>query len=58
VGNSLQQADPDFNVQFLLLVKVFLYGFHWGYLSLTLFHTLTGIFVKRKMFLISWNEIK
>jgi hypothetical protein len=58
VGNSLWQADPDFKVQFLLLVRVLLYGFHRGYLSLTLVHAPTGIFVKRKILLISWNEIK
>jgi hypothetical protein len=58
VGKSLWQADPDFKVQFLLLVRVLLYGFHRGYLSLTLVHALTGIFVKRKILLISWNEIK
>jgi hypothetical protein len=40
LGNSLWQADPDFKVQFLLLVRVLLYGFHRGYLSLTLVHVL------------------
>jgi hypothetical protein len=58
VGSSLWQADLDFKVHFLLLVRVLLYGFHQGYLSLTLVHALTGIFVKRKILLISWNEIK
>jgi hypothetical protein len=58
VGNSLWQADPDFKVQFLLLVRVLLYGFHRGHLNLTLVHALIGIFVKRKILLISWNEIK
>jgi hypothetical protein len=57
VGNSLWQADPDFKVQFLLLVRVLLYGFHRGYLSLTLVQTPSGIFVKRTILLISWNEI-
>jgi hypothetical protein len=58
VGNSLWQDDPDFKVQFLLLVTVLLYGFHQGYLSLTLVHAPTWIFVKRTILLISWNEIK
>jgi hypothetical protein len=58
VGNSLWQDDPDFKLQFLLLVRVLLYAFHRGYLSLTLVHALTRIFVKRKILLISWNEIK
>jgi hypothetical protein len=58
VGSSLWQVDPDFKVQFLLLVSVLLYGSHRGYLSLTLVHALTGIFVKIKKLLISWNEIK
>jgi hypothetical protein len=57
VGNNLWQADPDFKVQFLLLVRVVLYGFHRGYLSLTLVQTPLGIFVKRTILLISWNEI-
>jgi hypothetical protein len=58
VGSSLWQADPDFKVQFLLLVRVLFYGFHLGYLSLTLVHASTGSFVKRTILLISWNEIK
>jgi hypothetical protein len=58
LGNSLWQTDPYFKVQFLLLVKVLLYGFHRRYLSLTLVHALIGIFVNRKIFFISWNEIK
>jgi hypothetical protein len=57
VGNNLWQADPDFKVQFLLPVRVLLYGFHRGYLSLTLVQTPSGIFVKRTILLISWNEI-
>jgi hypothetical protein len=57
VGNSLWQVDRDFKVQFLLFVRVLLYGFHQGYLSLTLLHALKGIFVKRKILVISWNEI-
>jgi hypothetical protein len=58
VGSCLCQADPDFKVQFLLLVRFLLYGFHRGYLNLTLVHAPTGIFVKRTILLISWNEIK
>jgi hypothetical protein len=57
VGSSLWQVDPDFKVQFLLLVRVLLYGFHWGYLSLTLVHAPHKDFVKRTILLISWNEI-
>jgi hypothetical protein len=57
-GNNLWQVDPDFKVHFLLLVRVLLYGFHREYLSLTLVHALTGSFLKRKILLISWNEIK
>jgi hypothetical protein len=58
VGSSLWQDDLDFKLQFLLLAKVLLYGFHRGYLSLTLVHALTWIFLKRKILLISWNEIR
>jgi hypothetical protein len=57
VGNNLWQVDLDFKVQFLLPVKVLLYGLHWGYLSLTLVQTPLGIFVKRIILLISCNEI-
>jgi hypothetical protein len=57
VGSSLWQADPDFKVQFLLHVRILLYGFHRGYLSLTLVQTPSGIFVKGMILLISWNEI-
>jgi len=53
VGNSLWQVDPYFKVQFLLLVRVLLYGFHQGFLSLTLVHAPLGNFVKRKILLIS-----
>jgi hypothetical protein len=52
------QANPYFKVQFLLLVRVLLYGFHRGYLSLTLVHAPTRIFVKRTIVFIPWNEIK
>jgi hypothetical protein len=37
--------------------EVLLYGFHRGHLSLTLVQTSLGIFVKRMILLISWNEI-
>jgi hypothetical protein len=30
IGSSLWKADPDYKVQFLLLVKVPLYRFHRG----------------------------
>jgi hypothetical protein len=58
VGSNIWQADPDFKAQFLLLVRVLLYGFHRGYLSLTLVHAPHRDFVKRQILLISWNEIK
>jgi hypothetical protein len=57
VGNNLWQVVSDFKIHFLLPVRVLLYGFHWGYLSLTLVQTPSGIFVKRMILLISWNEI-
>jgi hypothetical protein len=57
VGINLWQADPNFKVQFLLPVRVHLYGFHRGYLSLTLVQTPLGIFAKRTTLLISWNDI-
>ena len=58
VGNNLWQSDPDFKVQFLLPFRVLLYGFHRGYLSLTLVQTPSRIFVKRTILLISWNEVR
>jgi hypothetical protein len=57
VGNNLWQADPYFKVQFLLHVRVLLYGFDRRYLSLTLVQNPSGIFVKRTILLISHNEI-
>jgi hypothetical protein len=57
VDNNLWQVDLDFKVQFLLPVRVLLYGFHQGYLSLNLVQTPSWIFVKRTIILISWNEI-
>jgi hypothetical protein len=58
VGSSMWQVDPDFKFQFLLLFRDLLYGFHRGYLSLTLVHAPHRDFVKRTIILISWNEIK
>jgi hypothetical protein len=58
MGSILWQVDLDFKVQFLLLARVLLYGFHRGYVSLTLVHAPIGMFIKRTILLISWNEIK
>jgi hypothetical protein len=52
VGNSPWQADPSFKVQFLLIVRVLLYGFHRGFLSLTLVHVPHKDFCKRRILLI------
>jgi hypothetical protein len=50
VGSSLWKVDPDFKVQFLLLVRVLLYGFHRGFLSYTLVRAPTGIFAREGYF--------
>jgi hypothetical protein len=50
VGNSMWQVDLDFKVQFSLLVRVLLYGFHRGYLSLTLVHASHGFFKENNSF--------
>jgi hypothetical protein len=43
IHSSLWQADPDYKFQFCLIVEVFLYGVHRGYLNHTLVHALTGV---------------
>jgi hypothetical protein len=56
VGSILWKSDPYFKFHFLLPIRVLLYGFNWGYLSLTLVQTPSRIFVKRMILLISRNE--
>jgi hypothetical protein len=57
IGSSLWKANPDYKFQFYLIVRLFLYGVHWGSLNQTLVHSLAWDFLKRKQLLISQNEI-
>jgi hypothetical protein len=58
VGSNLWQADPSFQVQFLIFCQKSFCMFHQGRLSLTLVQNFLRKFCKRNDYLMNWNERK